>query len=121
MSILSALERAKENVAKFKRAKCDIEWVAHKLRVESKMLEDCKRLVIEYSESVARLEKNVYDKRRWLDKLIIYVDENEGDINDSNKAEELAKKIAKLQEQVATLTAEMLEKENAGTTTQAAQ
>jgi polyhydroxyalkanoate synthesis regulator phasin len=118
MSILSALERAKENVTKFKRAKCDIEWVTHKLSVEEKMLEDCKRLVAEYTESVGRLEKNVYDKRRWLDKLLIYVDEHEGVITDSNKAEELAKKIARLQEQVAKLTAEMLEKENAGTTAQ---
>lgn len=112
MSILAALEKAKENVAKFKKAKCMLEFLQHRKSNLEELHVNAVRLAKEYAEQAVRTKKLLDDLEKQFEGFHKYVEDNEECINDSKNAEAIAAKIDKLQKQIAELNAK-LEAENA--------
>lgn len=103
MSILQALTVAKENVAKFKKAKCMLEFLQHRKGNLETLHNDAVRLAKEYTEQAIRTEKLLVEVTKQMDGFGKFIIDNETTIDDSKNAEAIAAKITKLQKEIAAL------------------
>jgi len=102
-SILGVMERAKENIARFKKAKCMVLWLEHRISDQEKLHKDSVRYAKEYADSADRLALLLQQNKRSYEGFSKYIYENEDAIKDGKLAEELTKKLAKLQAEMTTL------------------
>lgn len=103
MSILQALTVAKENVAKFKKAKCMLEFLQHRRSNLETLHNDAVRLAKEYTEQAERTKKLLVEVTKQMDGFGKFIVDNETTIDDSKNAEAIAAKINKLQKEIAAL------------------
>jgi archaellum component FlaC len=97
---ITLLEKAKENAARFKKAKCMHLWLTSKIGIQEKMLADAQKFARDYAESADRLSKSLEANKKEYERIGNFIVSNESAIEDSDKAEEIAKRIEKLTKQL---------------------
>ena len=103
MSILAALEKAKENVARFKKAKCMLQFLQHRKGNLEQLHDDSVRLAHEYADSAKRTAALLAEVNKQMDSFSKFVEDNHSTIDDGKNAEAIAAKIIKLQKEIAAL------------------
>ena len=99
-SVTELLNSVKEKHDRLLRNRAAVHQESSKLPIEEKLLRDCVAQLEHYTESVQRLGKSVENRRKRLAFALEYCRAHDEDYTKLKLAEDLAKKIARLQKEI---------------------
>jgi hypothetical protein len=100
-SVTELLGAVKEKHDRLIRNRNAVHQESTKLPLEEKLLRDAMKQLEHYTESVQRLGASVENRRKRLAFALAYCKEHDEDYTKLKMAEDLAKKIARLQKEIA--------------------